>query len=54
MPARFALALHGGAGVIRRTDPSQHHKVLGIALDAGYAILKKKGSALDAVCAAAR
>ena len=52
MPAPFALALHGGAGVIARSDTSRQHPVLRRALDAGYEILKARGSAMDAVCTA--
>jgi len=52
MPARFALAVHGGAGVIPRSDTKRQHPVLAQALDAGYEVLKRGGSSLDAVCAA--
>jgi beta-aspartyl-peptidase (threonine type) len=48
----FALAIHGGAGVIARSETSREHPVLAEALDAGYEILKRGGSSLDAVCAA--
>lgn len=52
----FALAIHGGAGTIRRTDISAEQEVallagLGQALDAGLAVLAGGGSALDAVTA---
>ena len=52
-----AIAIHGGAGTLPRQDMSRkrqaaYRKGLGLALDAGYAVLKKNGSALDAVCAA--
>ena len=47
------IAIHGGAGVMRRDKPgARHKKVLGRALDAGYEILKQGGSSLDAVTAA--
>ena len=47
------IAIHGGAGVMRRDKPGARHKeVLGRALDAGYEILKQGKSSLDAVCAA--
>jgi beta-aspartyl-peptidase (threonine type) len=52
-----ALAIHGGAGIIPREDMGKkrqaaYRKGLGLALEAGYAVLKKNGTALDAVCAA--
>lgn len=55
-PAAFALVIHGGAGVISRSDiPEENiskiHADLGCALDAGEAILKRGGTALDAVTA---
>lgn len=55
----FALALHGGAGVILRADmpaelEAEYRHALQAALDAGYAILAASGSALDAVTAAVR
>jgi isoaspartyl peptidase/L-asparaginase-like protein (Ntn-hydrolase superfamily) len=47
------IAIHGGAGVVRRDKPGARHKhVLGRALDAGYEILKQGRSSLDAVTAA--
>jgi beta-aspartyl-peptidase (threonine type) len=47
------IAIHGGAGVMRRDKPGARHKeVLGRALDAGYEILKQGRSSLDAVTAA--
>ena len=52
MPARIALAVHGGAGVIARSDASAHQKVIATALEAGHAVLAKNGTAMDAVCAA--
>ncbi len=56
-PGAFALVIHGGAGVIRRADiPKENiakiHTDLGRALDAGEAVLKRGGTALDAVTAA--
>jgi beta-aspartyl-peptidase (threonine type) len=54
---RFALAVHGGAGTLRRADMSAaqealYHAGLRQALAAGRAILATGGSALDAVTAA--
>src|SRR5262245_45303124 len=53
----WALAVHGGAGTIRREDLTSdaeraYRQVLGQALDAGAAILDAGGCALDAVEAA--
>ncbi len=53
----FALAIHGGAGVIERDQLGAEeeraiHADLGRALDAGHAVLRDGGSALDAVQAA--
>jgi beta-aspartyl-peptidase (threonine type) len=50
----FALAIHGGAGTIAsdRIDPAPFHAGLHAALEAGGAILREGGSALDAVEAA--
>jgi len=50
----FALALHGGAGVITRLnlsaqDESDYRSSLQYALDRGYSILANGGSALDSV-----
>ncbi|MFN3816886.1 isoaspartyl peptidase/L-asparaginase family protein [Brevundimonas sp.] len=55
--ARWSLAIHGGAGVIERADlsPEQdaaYRAALSTALDAGAAVLRNGGSALDAVQAA--
>jgi beta-aspartyl-peptidase (threonine type) len=58
-PQRLAIAIHGGAGVI---DPAKmtpqraasYRAGLAAALDAGYAILERGGSSLDAVTAAVR
>lgn len=53
MKKRYAIALHGGAGVIPKSiDPAISEEYLnGLrnALEAGKAILDKNGSALDAV-----
>lgn len=54
--ARTALVIHGGAGVIERRalsveDERSVRKDLDRALDAGHAVLKDGGSALDAVTA---
>lgn len=53
----FALAVHGGAGLIRRDALSEAREVaclesLRVALRAGGAVLSAGGSALDAVTAA--
>ena len=53
----FSIALHGGAGVIRKDalDPARAaatHAALRDALEAGAAVLRADGSALDAVSAA--
>ena len=50
----YALVIHGGAGTILQSQmtPEQeaaYHKALNDALDAGEAILKSGGSALDAI-----
>jgi L-asparaginase / beta-aspartyl-peptidase len=55
--ARFALVIHGGAGVIERDalgadDEREIRAALDAALDAGHAVLARGGSALDAVEAA--
>lgn len=54
---KFAIAVHGGAGTILRSlmKPEQealYIKGLTEAIDAGYQVLKKGGSSLDAVEAA--
>ena len=56
-PPQWSLAIHGGAGVIERSSltPEQdaaYRAALQGALDAGSAVLKSGGSALDAVQAA--
>ncbi|HEX6180057.1 MAG TPA: isoaspartyl peptidase/L-asparaginase, partial [Chitinophagaceae bacterium] len=53
----FTLAIHGGAGTILRNDLSAEKEKLyraGLqeALDAGYAVLTKGGTSLEAVKAA--
>jgi beta-aspartyl-peptidase (threonine type) len=48
-----AIAIHGGAGVMRADKPGARQRaVLNEALDAGYAFLKSNGSSVDAVAAA--
>jgi L-asparaginase / beta-aspartyl-peptidase len=56
-PQPIAIVIHGGAGVINRSEmtPSrelQYKASLEAARDAGYAVLERGGSALDAVTAA--
>src|SRR5512134_3304266 len=47
------IAIHGGAGVLHADKPGARHRaVLKQALDAGYEILKRNRSSLDAVAAA--
>lgn len=53
----FTIAVHGGAGTIRKEEMSPDMELaykqgLQDALDAGFAVLSAKGSALDAVMAA--
>lgn len=57
--APIAIVIHGGAGVISRADmtserETQYRAGLEAARDAGYAVLEKGGSSLDAVSAAVR
>jgi beta-aspartyl-peptidase (threonine type) len=57
--APIAIVIHGGAGVINRSDmtsarEAQYRAGLEAARDAGYAVLDKGGSSLDAVTAAVR
>ncbi len=57
--SRYALAIHGGAGTILRSEMTPekekaHEEALLVALQAGKAILKEGGAALDAVEAAVR
>ncbi|KUR72404.1 asparaginase [Novosphingobium fuchskuhlense] len=54
---RWAIAIHGGAGsmtpeTMDAEAVAAHEAALGVALDAGRAVLMAGGSALDAVCAA--
>lgn len=54
---QFSIAIHGGAGTILKNDltpelEAAYLKGLDEALQAGYSILEKGGSALDAVTAA--
>src|SRR6187455_343857 len=50
---KFGMAIHGGAGTIRKEDLSpDKEKAYLSALEAGYRILQNKGTALDAVEAA--
>jgi len=58
-PRPLAIAIHGGAGVIdaAKMTPQRaasYRAGLAAALDAGYAILERGGSSLDAVTAAVR
>lgn len=53
----FAIAIHGGAGTLSRAETSADQESaylqgLEAALDAGYSLLDKGGSSLDAVTAA--
>jgi L-asparaginase / beta-aspartyl-peptidase len=53
----FAIAIHGGAGTLSRTETSSERERaylqgLESALDAGYALLEKGAPAIDAVTAA--
>jgi beta-aspartyl-peptidase (threonine type) len=55
----ISIAIHGGAGVISRDSMTPeneraYHADLGRALDAGYDVLAKGGSSLDAVVAAVK
>ncbi len=59
MSNRFALAIHGGAGVLPRPEMTEdaaaaRHAALARVLAAGEAVLAADGSALDAVTAAVR
>jgi beta-aspartyl-peptidase (threonine type) len=56
---QFVLAVHGGAGTIRRESmgvemEAQYRAGIANALTAGHAVLSQGGSALDAVVAAVR
>ena len=53
----ITIAIHGGAGTMRATDITpqmveERHEGLRKALQAGFAVLTQKGTALDAVTAA--
>lgn len=53
---RIALAIHGGAGIVSRTDMTpgraqRYRTGLRAALDAGWRVLRQGGTGLDAVCA---
>lgn len=55
----LAIVIHGGAGVINKSDltperEARYRSGLEAARDAGYAVLERGGSALDAVTAAVR
>jgi beta-aspartyl-peptidase (threonine type) len=55
----FAIAIHGGAGTLPRADISSEQEKLYLAgldaaLDAGFAVLKRDGTSLDATTAAVR
>ena len=55
--ASFVLAVHGGAGTMPRSEMTAERECayregLGTALRAGYAVLERGGSSLDAVIAA--
>lgn len=57
MTHNFGLAIHGGAGTILRSTMTpelqqRYEDGLQAAIDAGYSILEKGGSAVDAVAAA--
>jgi len=52
-PETAVLALHGGAGVVRRDKPGERHRAaLTAALEAGYDVLRNGGRSLDAVTVA--
>ena len=58
-PKRITLVIHGGAGTITRANMTPekekaYNEALNQALQAGYAILKRGGTSLDAVEAAVR
>ena len=53
----YAIAIHGGAGVpagLPAADQAARRAGLAAALDAGYAVLERGGTSLDAVTAAVR
>lgn len=52
--SKFSIALHGGAGTILKQNMTPdkeraYQEALEHALNAGYAVLEKRGSAVDAV-----
>ena len=54
---RFILVIHGGAGTISRTTSTPERQALyrtalKIALEAGHAVLREGGEAMDAAVAA--
>ena len=56
-PAKFAIAIHGGAGTIEKSKMTPEKEAayrakLEQALNTGYAVLEKGGASLDAVVAA--
>ncbi len=58
-PAEIAIVIHGGAGVIEQSRMTAEHEAsyragLAAALDAGYEVLERGGTSLDAVIAAVR
>src|SRR6516164_10232493 len=58
-PAPIAIVIHGGAGVIEPAKMTPEHEAsyragLSAALDAGYEVLDRGGTSLDAVIAAVR
>ena len=58
-PHPLVIVIHGGAGVIEPSRMTPEHAAsyragLAAALDAGYAVLERGGSSLDAVSAAVR
>jgi L-asparaginase / beta-aspartyl-peptidase len=58
-PPPIAIVIHGGAGVIERSKmtparEASYRSGLAAALDAGYDLLERGGSSLDAVTAAVR
>jgi isoaspartyl peptidase/L-asparaginase-like protein (Ntn-hydrolase superfamily) len=48
----WALAIHGGAGIIRHARSSLQKRILSESLDAGAAVLQAQGTAVDAAAAA--
>jgi len=58
-PSRYSIAVHGGAGAVPRAAlpperEARYRAGLEAALDAGYAVLERGGSSLDAVTTAVR